>query len=134
ANAEDALQMMQQVFGAHIAPRSWGDRLARKWNFIVPGLQEAVEIHVGRLGQTGEQMAIANSLLDRARSMLIGGHSFCTASASDRLMISTLQRMYRHFYFRLCDIVDTVALADAAGIDYDTLRSSARFAGIWEGV
>lgn len=134
ASAEDIIQLMERIFDAQIAPRSWGDRLARKWNFIVPGLREAVEIHVGRLGQTGEQMAIANSLLDRTRWMLIGGHSFCTASASDRLMISTLQRMYRHFYFRLCDIVDTVALADAAGIDYETLRSSAGFAGIWEGV
>ena len=34
------------------------------------------------------------------------------APSSDRLMISTLQRMYRHFYFRLCDIVDTAELAD----------------------
>jgi len=134
ANAEDVLQVMQQVFGAHIAPRSWGDRLARKWNFIVPGLQEAIEVHVGRLGQTGEQVAIANSLLDRARWALVGGHSFRTASASDRLMISTLQRMYRHFYFRLCDIVDTAALADSGGIDYNNLRSSARNAGIWQGV
>ncbi len=134
ANAEDVLQVMQKVFGAHIAPRSWGDRLARKWNFIVPGLQEAVEIHVGRLGQTGEQVAIANSLLDRARWALVGRHSFRTASASDRLMISTLQRMYRHFYFRLCDIVDTAALADSNGIDYNNLHSSARNAGIWEGV
>ena len=32
-------------------------------------------------------------------------------------MISTLQRMYRHFYFRLCDIVDTAGLSEAGGID-----------------
>jgi hypothetical protein len=134
ANADDVTQLMKDVFDARIAPRSWGDRLARKWNFIVPGLREAVEIHVGRLGQTGEQVAIATSLLDRARWTLIGGHSFRTASASDRLMISTLQRMYRHFYFRLCDIVDTAALGEAGGIDYDHLRASALVAGIWEGV
>jgi hypothetical protein len=134
ANAEDVIYLMRQTFGAHIAPRSWGDRLARKWNFMIPGLREAVEIHVGRLGQTGEQVAIAHSLLDRARRVSVGGHSFCTASPSDRLMISTLQRMYRHFYFRLCDIVDTTALADAGGIDYSHLRYSARNAGIWEGV
>jgi hypothetical protein len=101
---------------------------------MIPGLPELVEIHVGRLGQTGEQIAIADSLLDRARWILIGGQSFRTASVSDRLMISTLQRMYRHFYFRLCDIVDTVALADQGAIDYDHLRASSSVAGIWEGV
>jgi hypothetical protein len=42
--------------------------------------------------------------------------------------------MYRHFYFRLCDIVDSAALAEAGGIDYDDLRASAMDAGIWEGV
>jgi hypothetical protein len=134
ANSDDVNQLMQGIFGARVAPRSWGDRLARKWNFIVPGLREAVEIHVGRLGQTGEQAAIASSLLERARWVSLGGHSFRTASASDRLMISTLQRMYRHFYFRLCDIVDTAALADAGGIDFDKLQASAVVAGIWEGV
>ena len=49
-------------------------------------------------------------------------------------MISTLQRMYRHFYFRLCDIIDSASLADNGAIDYDDLRNSATAAGIWEGV
>ena len=49
-------------------------------------------------------------------------------------MISTLQRMYRHFYFRLCDIADTATLSASGAIDYDELRSSAKAAGIWEGV
>src|ERR1700733_14838996 len=131
---EEVVKLMKRIFGAEIAPRSWGDRLAQKWNFIVPGLREAVEIHVGRLGQTGEQAKIANSLLDHARMTFIGGQSFRTASVSDRLMISTLQRMYRPFYFRLCDIVDTAALADSGAIAYSHLRSSAMNAGIWEGV
>jgi hypothetical protein len=45
-----------------------------------------------------------------------------------------LQRMYRHFYFRLCDMMDTATLAEAGAIDYEDLRSSAKDAGIWEGV
>jgi Uncharacterised nucleotidyltransferase len=134
ADAEEVIRSMETVFAARIAPRSWGDRLARKWNFLIPGLPEAVEIHIGRLGQTGEQVTIAQSLMERARWILIGGQSFRTASVSDRLMISTLQRMYRHFYFRLCDIVDTMALAAAGNIDYEHLRAAASIAGIWEGV
>ncbi len=55
-------------------------------------------------------------------------------AVSDRLMISTLQRMYRHFYFRLCDIVDSAGLVESGAIDYEDLRASATVAGIWEGV
>jgi hypothetical protein len=49
-------------------------------------------------------------------------------------MISTLQRMYRHFYFRLCDIVDSASLVESGDIDYGDLRAAAEDAGIWEGV
>ncbi len=134
ATSEVISDLMKRRFRAQIAPRSWGDRLACKWNFLVPGLPEAVEIHMGRLGQTGEQAAIALRLAERTRLVSIGDHVFRVPSASDRLMISTLQRMYRHFYFRLCDIVDTAELAETGGIDYEDLRSSASRAGIWEGV
>jgi hypothetical protein len=131
---EDITRLMKGHFNAQIASRSWGDRLAGKWNFLIPGLPEAVEIHMGRLGQTGEQDAIASHLVERSRHVMIGNQAFRVPCSSDRLMISTLQRMYRHFYFRLCDIVDTAALSETGGIDYIDLRSSATNAGIWEGV
>lgn len=131
---ERILDVMTRRFSAQIAPRSWGDRLACKWNFLIPGLSEAVEIHMGRLGQTGEQVAIASSLTKRTRRVLVCNHAFEVPSVSDRIMISALQRMYRHFYFRLCDIVDTTQLADAGVIDYKELRAVATDAGIWDGV
>ncbi len=134
ADSADVLRLMKRRFQAQLAPRSWGDRLAHKWNFLIPGLPEAVEIHMGRLGQTGEQITIANSLARRARSVHVGNHIFRVPSASDRLMISTLQRMYRHFYFRLCDIVDNASLVESGAIDYEDLHTSAKAAGIWEGV
>ena len=130
----DVLQLMTRSFAAQLAPRSWGDRLARKWNFVIPGLPEAVEIHMGRLGQTGEQVGIAASLANRARLAPFGTRTFRVPAAADRLMISTMQRMYRHFYFRLCDIVDTAALSNTGTIDYEDLRFSAKAAGIWKGV
>src|ERR1700723_707503 len=30
---DDVIRLMQQRFQAELAPRSWGDRLAKKWNF-----------------------------------------------------------------------------------------------------
>ena len=134
ADVEDVARLLRASFDATIAPRSWGDRLANKWNFLIPGLPEPIEVHAGRLGQTGEQLIIASSLRSRARQANLGGYEFQISSISDRLMISTLQRMYRHFNFRLCDIVDSAALADACAIDYMQLRSLATRAGIWEGM
>ncbi len=127
------LMLMEKCFDAKIASPSWGDRLACKLNFLIPGFTEAVEVHVGRLGQTGEQVTLASSLLKRRRPAIAGGIVFTVPSATDRILISTLQRMYRHFYFRLCDMVDCVALAETDGIDYFDLRSSANGADIWEG-
>ena len=136
SNADPAaiIRLVNQHFSAQLAPRSWGDRLAHKWNFVIPGLPELVEVHVGRLGQTGEQVAISGSLVERARLACIGDRIFPVPSAPDRLMICTLQRMYRHFYARLCDIVDTTTLLETENIDYADLRCAARAAGIWEGL
>jgi hypothetical protein len=59
---------------------------------------------------------------------------FRVPSVTERLMISTLQRMYRHFYFRLCDMMDSAGLVESGAIDYADLRSAASDAGIWKGV
>ena len=134
ATPEEVSRLMSSCFSARMAARSWGDRLAHKWNFLLPGLPEAVEVHIGRLGQTGEQIAVASAIAARSRLLFIKGHAFRVPSVADRLAISTLQRMYRHFYFRLCDVVDSAALADAGSIDFENLRATAKAAGIWEGV
>jgi hypothetical protein len=134
ADPQKIVELMARRFQAQVASRSWGDRLACKWNFDVPGLPESVEVHIGRLGQTGEQITLASRVAGRARSAHIDDRTFRVPAVSDRLMISTLQRMYRHFYFRLCDIVDTAELAQADAIDYEDLRFSASASGIWEGV
>jgi hypothetical protein len=134
ATPDRVIQLMTRRFSAGLESRSWGDRLACKWNFQIPGLPELVEIHVGRLGQTGEQVPIASSLLRRSRVVTVAGRSFRVPAKSDRILLSTLQRMYRHFYFRLCDILDSAALVEKDGVDFDDLLAAARKAGIWEGV
>lgn len=134
ARPQEVSQVMKECFNANTAPRSWGDHLANKWNFLLPDLPEPIEIHVGRLGQTGEQALIASSLERRTRHVDLGGYRFRVPSIPDRLIISALQRVYRHFNIRLCDIVDTAAIADAGLIDYRELRSLAESAGIWKGV
>ena len=125
---------MRNRFHAQPAKRSWGDRLASKWNFVVPGLPELVDVHVGRLGHMGEQSLIGESLVAGAVPVPFESHTFRVPAPEDRIMISTLQQMYSHFRIRLCDILELVQLADQGVIDYDYLRSLAQLTGIWDGV
>ena len=134
AEAVRIIELMDARFKAKPADRSWGDRLANKWNFTVPGLAELIEVHIRRLGQTGEQTAVTQSLSARTRTAEVGGHLFRVAAPEDRFVISTLQRMYRHFYIRLCDIVDNARLLDAHLIDFEYLHALGSAAGLWEGI
>ena len=134
ASSADVINTMRRAFNATLEERSWGDRLANKWNFVVPGLPELVEVHVSRLGQTGEQVVITDSLVKRSRKAQFGGYVLRVPPSESRLMISTLQRMYRHFYLRLCDIVDTARLVNSGVIDYKYLAPLAESAGLWDGL
>ena len=128
------IRVMLQRLGGHIAARSWGDRLAKKWNFIIPGLPEPVEVHAQRLGQTGEHRAIAKRLITRRMPKTVNGLSFLVPSPEERIIVATLQRMYRHFYFRVCDIVNTLNLLESGQLDFAELKKAADLGGIWPGV
>lgn len=134
ADPAKVVELMRAHFKAELADRSWGDRLANKWNFVVPGLPELIEVHAGRLGQTGEQTAVTRSVSTRTRMAQIRGHVFRVPAPEDRIVISTLQRMYRHFYIRLCDIVDNARLLDLQLVDFAYLHSLGSAAGLWEGI
>ena len=134
AHARDVVSIMRNRFRAQLSKPSWGDRMANKWNFEVPGLPEPIEVHVQRLGQMGEQRLIGDSLVARSVPMQFGAYTFRVPSPEDRMIVSTLQRMFRHFYIRLCDIVDVAHSLDGGGIDFDYLRSLAKMSGLWQGL
>jgi len=133
-SAEHVVKVMKEKMKAELEARSWGDRLAGKWNFQIPGLQELVEIHVRYLGQTGEQTAMARRVLERGVTKTVNGRTFPVPAPEERILISTLQRMYRHFYFRLCDMVDMAKLLSSGSVDFAELRRGAEKGGIWPGV
>jgi len=131
---EQVVKVMKERMQAELEPRSWGDRLAGKWNFQIPGLKELVEIHIRYLGQTGEQKAMARRVLERSVTKMVNGRTFPVPAPEERILISTLQRMYRHFYFRLCDMVDMAKLLSTGTVDFSELRRGAEKGGIWPGV
>lgn len=127
-------QVMREEFGARPVDRSWGDRLANKWNYRVPGLPELVEFHIQFLGQTGEHADMATRVVNRRVRKAVGGHDFHVPAPEERIVISALQRIYRHFYFRLCDMIDMTVLMQDETVDFVELQRGADLAGIWPGV
>src|ERR1700742_5095596 len=109
-NKNKIIEVFTKQFNAHKEARSWGDRLACKWNFALPGLPEAIECHVGRLGQTGEHIGLAQRFIDRRVRVNVNGNTFFAPAPEERIFAATLQRMYRHFYFRVCDILNAAAI------------------------
>jgi Uncharacterised nucleotidyltransferase len=125
-------QLMRAEFDAAIQPQTWGDQLANKWNFRVPGLRPLVEIHIKRLGQTGEFAAYGKELIARRRRKALGHATLLVPAAEDQIVLATMQRLYRHFFYRICDFIDTVPLLN--DLDYEQLHRIARQQGIWQGV
>src|SRR5581483_10182356 len=73
-------------------------------------------------------------VMQRSVTRLLNGYCFTVPAPEERIIVGTLQRMYRHFYFRICDIVNTANLIETEKIDFDELRKAADSGGIWPGV
>jgi hypothetical protein len=128
------LNVFAKKFHARVEARSWGDRLANKWNFVLPDLRESIEAHIGRLGQMGEHTRLAQRFIGRRVRVNVNGNSFFMPAPEERIYAATLQRMYRHFYFRVCDILNAAAVIESGKLDFTELRRGAQLSGIWPGV
>jgi hypothetical protein len=131
---DDIVRVMRSELQAEPQPQSWGDRLAHKWNFRIPGLPQLVEIHVGCLGQTGEQSELPARLLETSVVRDVGSFQFRVPAPEEQVAIATLQRMYRHFYIRFTDLLNLSRLVRAGRLDFTRLRTSAERWSIWPGV
>lgn len=125
---------MRSHFDAETIYPTLSDRLASKVNYRIPGLDELVEVHFGRLGQTGEHVELARRILNRRQMKDFGGVSLPVPATEEQLILATLQRMYRHFYIRICDIVNASSIVESGEVDFDCLQEASRQPGIWPGV
>jgi len=133
-NYRAVVGVLSKKFGAQLIPQSWGDRLASKWAFKIYGLPEEIEVHINRLGQTGEHTALARRFARHTVTIVANGYKFQVPAPGERILAATMQRMYRHFCIRICDIANTVALVESDEVDFDELCRVARLGNIWPGV
>jgi hypothetical protein len=134
ASEADTVRVMRSELQAEVQAQSWGDRLAHKWNFKIPGLPQLVEIHVGCLGQTGEHDALPKQLQETSVMRDAGPYRFHVPAPEEQVALATLQRMYRHFYIRLTDLVNLTGLVRSGRLDFTRLRTSSERWLIWPGV
>ncbi len=134
ASERDTVRAMQSELQAEPQPQSWGDKLAHKWNFRVPGLSRFVEIHVGCLGQTGEQDELPAYLEETSVMRDAGPFRFRVPAPEEQVTLATLQRMYRHFYIRFTDLLNLTGLVRSGHLDFNRLQASTQRWSIWPGV
>lgn len=127
-------EAMLQNFAALPKGRTWGDRLAHKCSFRIEGLRESVEIHHRVLGQTGEHIALAKRFCTRRVPLRVAEYTFMIPAPEEQVVAATLQRMYRHFYIRACDVVNTHNILESGRLDIAELQYTADLGGIWPGV
>jgi hypothetical protein len=129
-----ALQVLRNKFRARGITRSLGDHLSHKRSFRLPGIQTTAEVHVRRLGQAGEHVQLAKRLITRRKPMHVNGYVFQVPASEERVIVASLERMYRHLYFRICDILNLAGLLVSDELDFAELQSVAEQSGIWPGV
>ena len=128
------LGLFRKKLGARSTTRCWGDYLSHKWSFGLPGRHTPVEVHISRLGQAGEHVELAKRIVARRQPIEVNGYTFQVPAPEERVIVTSLERMYRHLYFRICDILNLARLLRSNELAFPELQSVAEQNGIWPGV
>jgi len=126
--------VLRNKFRARSTTRSWGDFLSRKRSFKLPNLETPAEVHIRRLGQAGELVQLAKRIVTRRQPMPVNGYTFQVPAPEERVIVTSLERMYRHLYFRICDILNLSRLVQGGRLSFEELQEMAEQNGIWPGV
>jgi hypothetical protein len=128
------LDLLERKFRARPCMRSLGDFLSHKRSFRLPGQRTPVEVHIRRVGQAGELVELAKRIVTRRQPLAVGGYVFQVPAPEERVIVTSLERMYRHLYFRICDILNLAGLLENGSLSFAELQRVAEQNGIWPGV
>lgn len=127
------LQALAERLQAKLGERSLSEVLAAKRNFRFAG-DVTLEVHGGRLGQVGEHDRLAMDILASRCRVSVGGVQTFAPSVESRLLLAMLQRIYRHFNFRVCDVVNLGQMLRDEQMNWDAAWRMARVGGVTQGV
>jgi hypothetical protein len=124
--------LLRDELGASPLERSVSEVLSAKSNWRCG--PTTIEMHVGRLGQVGEHRQLAEEIFSQRQRARIGSLEAMVPSAEGRMILAMLQRIYRHFNFRICDLVNVSGLVEDETLSWETLWRLCRLGGIDYGV
>ena len=127
-----AEQIMREELAASRLERSVSEVLSAKSNWRCG--PTTVEMHVGRLGQVGEHRRLAEEIYGHRRRGRIGSLDVSVPSAEGRMILAMLQRIYRHFNFRICDVINVAGLVEDESLSWETVWRLCRESGVDYGV
>jgi thymidylate kinase len=130
---EDINNILIGKFHAKLDKPTISERVSQKRNYRMRGYP-VLEIHCSRLGQLGEERALAKDLISNSERIRISGKTAYIPKPEYRILLCVLQRMYRHFNIRICDVYNTIGLIKSNSINWQELKSISIKYGIWEGV
>lgn len=93
-----------------------------------------LELHCERMGQVGEEPALAESIIKSRRLFEGSGFKAYVSSREEQIVIITIHRLYRHLSFKISDIVNAIAILKAPDFKWDRLFKLAGECGVTDGV
>jgi len=125
-------ELLGHELGAKQQKRSVSELLSAKTNWRRDSV--TIEVHAGRLGQVGEHRQLADELFKLRRPGRVGRVDTFVPSPEGRVVLALLQRVYRHFNFRLCDVINLAGLIEDRSLNRDLLWRLCKDGGIHHGV
>ncbi len=120
--------------GFSLQKQGLAEKIAEKLNFNYKNSCN-IEVHCARLGAMGEHKEICQYILTNKTKIDLEGIRIWAPDYNSRIFLIVLQRMYRHFNIRACDVINvikwynqklinpqqTIQIAKQFGIHYGTI-------------
>lgn len=129
--AADRVDALCRALGGERKGQSVCDRLAGKTSYAFDG--GTAEWHVGLLGQVGEDRWWPRQILLTPQKWGDVNPAIAIPAPEHRFLLQVQQRLYRHFFLRLGDVINSISLIKSGTLDWEGLRRAATRIGIWRG-
>jgi thymidylate kinase len=133
ASTKEIDKVLIGKFNAKLEKPTIAEKIARKRNYKIADFP-MLEVHCSRLGEMGEDTFLTQGLIANRIKKRVGKICTYVPKPEYRLLLCVLQRMYRHFNIRICDVYNTINLIKDDLLDWRYLRGIACKYGIYEGV
>ena len=88
---------------------------------------------MGLLGQVGEDRHWPHQILLSRQKWEDVDAAIYIPAPEHRFLLQVQQRLYRHFFIRLSDVLNSIVIVRSGVLDWESLRQTAHMTGIWGG-